>query len=97
MVKSIVLHRRTKVSSVIEELGKRSQDPSVDIRITDVDWDQDQINEFLNFVDANNINIVYDYRGSAKLVFNMMVRNCIKKQTPPVTNLSNLEQPILIG
>jgi len=97
MNKSIVLHRRTEVSSVIEELGKRSQDPSVDVRITDVDWDQNQINEFLNFVDSNNINIKYDYRGSANLVFNIMVRNCIKKQTPPVTNLSNLEQPILIG
>lgn len=81
MAKLITLHRRAKVSSVKEELEKRSKDPSVDVRITDVNWDQDQINEFLNFVDSNNINILYDYKGSANLVFNIMLRECSKINT----------------
>ncbi len=65
----------------MEDLNKLDQNSSVDIRITDVDLNEGQINDFLNLIESKNLNVNYDFRGAAKLANQITLRKFSSSDT----------------
>ena len=71
----VILRRGIELSFAIEEIRKKSKVIPVVVCIEDVDWSYDQISEFLNFINSNNVYIVYVYTELPNFIYEFMIKN----------------------